>query len=41
MNRNVELNFKTNKADAEKISFEQVNDYKGAQLISGLYLKPN
>jgi hypothetical protein len=31
----IELNFKTNKADAENISFEQVGDYKGAQLISG------
>ncbi|MFE3869414.1 M14 family zinc carboxypeptidase [Flavobacterium sp. LS2P90] len=31
----IELNFKTKKAEAQNISFELVDDYKGAQLISG------
>jgi hypothetical protein len=31
----IELGFKKNKGDAGNISFEQVDDFKGAQLISG------
>ena len=34
-NKIIDLTFKTKKLEATKVSFEQADDYKGAQLISG------
>jgi hypothetical protein len=37
----IELTFKTNKEEAKTPSFEQKDDFRGAQLVAGYFLKQN